>query len=144
MPERAIDNDRVEPLVAEPLERTRNHTLVDGHRIQGLLGVSPVQILQDVAGIDDDEPAVLETRNLETRIERPQLLTSIRGQGVDQLIGEPLQLQADRNLARERADRASVQDNGHACAPWWRTVGLQEPLLQIILDKLDYTEKRNS
>lgn len=94
--------------VDRPLERPRQDALLDLGRIKRLFGITPVQILQDVAGVDDDEVAVGQDRYLQPRIEFPQLLAAIRRQRVNQVVLQLFQIEADRDLTGKRADRASV------------------------------------
>jgi hypothetical protein len=66
---RSADDDGIEALVAEPFERAGHDAFGDVARVERLIGIALVEILEDVAGVDDDNVAVDQCRHLEPGVE---------------------------------------------------------------------------
>jgi hypothetical protein len=113
MPIGAVDHDGVETLIAETFESPRDDALGDAGGKQRTLGISLVQIVDDVARIDDGDFAIEQHRNLQPRIGIPQSLAHVPRQCIDMLEGKTLEIERHGDLAGEGADLASVERDGH-------------------------------
>src|SRR5580658_6451921 len=118
MPVRAVDDDRIETLIGETLERPREDSFGDTGRKKRTLLISLIKILDDVARVDDRDVIVKQHRNFDAGIGVTEFVAHLPGQCIDIVVGKPLEVQRDGNLACEGAYLASVKRNRHSPRPF--------------------------